>query len=87
MSGEPFLVTLCFHCPSPRPLSTTGVFVGRTNVQKSNFANFSYDPPTIMHAKPTPIDAMGDTITFYGSNLADNWGVGAFLFFHLTSPH
>jgi hypothetical protein len=54
---------------------SAGVFVGRTIVQKSNFANFSYDPPTIMHAKPTPIDAMGDTITFYGSNLADNWGV------------
>ncbi len=51
------------------------VAVGRSFVQFSNFANFSYDPPTILYAKPTPIDAMGQEITFYGTNLADNRGV------------
>ena len=51
------------------------VFVGLTAVQSSNFANFSYDPPTILFAKPTPINANGQEVTFYGTNLADNAGV------------
>jgi hypothetical protein len=59
---------------------TLAVFVGRSpglNGQAiiSNLMPFSYNPPSITYAKPTPINAAGENITFYGTNLADNWGV------------
>ena len=54
---------------------SVGVFVGTDDVQASDLMPFSYDPPEIAFVQPDPLDANGQTLTFYGTNLADANGV------------